>query len=389
MKKILYVSSVFPKIEDNSTIYSDLIEELIKHGDQVFVLCYDDSITPFSLNYTKERGAEVFRVGCFPIYNVNKIRKVFGILMLPFFMKKGLKKIEINKFDLLLYESPPVTWNSLVKYIKKKSTIKTFLMLKDIFPQNAVDMKFIKKSGIVYNFFRKKEKALYNLSDYIGCMSKKNMEYLEVHNPYISKEKIVYFPNTKKNKFSNIIFENKKEKLLFMYGGNIGIPQGVIKIAEAIKNFQNYENVEFLFIGRGTEWNKVKFYFKDQKNVKVIKNLPRDEYEKILMDCDVCFVFLDPMFTIPNFPSRILSYMEQGKAIIAATDENTDIKDYIVNNEIGLWSNSNDYKSLERNIKILLNNPTLLEKYKINSRKAFLRDFQVEKSVELLHKYID
>ena len=261
-------------------------------------------------------------------------------------------------------------------------------MLKDIFPQNAVDIGLMKKNNFIFKYFKRKEKLLYEVSDYIGCMSKGNMNYILENNPKILKEKVCYFPNTKKDT-GNENINLKKEKLQFIYGGNMGLPQGVLNIAPAISYFKNDEDIEFIFIGRGTEWNRINEYFKEQKNVKVLESLPREEYEKLLSSCDVGFIFLDSRFTIPNYPSRTLAYLEKGIPIIAATDKNTDIKDLILDNGVGLWSCSDDINSLIENIKMIKENKEIRKEFSKNARELFLKEFQVEKSVELLHKYIN
>ena len=388
--KILYISTVFPKEEENSTIYTDLVEELIKKGDQVTVVTIEKNLKPFQYKTSKERGAIVFRCGCFPIYNVNFLLKGIGIVFLSFFLERIIRKINIKNFDLLLYEVPPITLEKIIRKIKKHYQIKTFLMLKDIFPQNAVDIGLMKKNSFIFKYFKKKEESLYDVSDYIGCMSKENVNYILKHNPKISKEKVGYFPNTKKdNGNKDIDFELKKEKLQFVYGGNMGLPQGVLNIAPAISSFKNEKDIEFIFIGRGTERDKISEYFKEQKNVKVLENLPREEYEKLLSNCDAGFIFLDSRFTIPNYPSRTLAYLEKGIPIIAATDKNTDIKDLILDNGVGLWSCSDDINSLIENIRIMKENKEKRQEFSKNARKLFLKEFQVEKSVELLHKYIN
>lgn len=388
--KILYISTVFPKEEENSTIYTDLVEELIKKGDQVTVVTIEKNLKPFQYKTSKERGAIVFRCGCFPIYNVNFLLKGIGIVFLSFFLERIIRKINIKNFDLLLYEVPPITLEKIIRKIKKHYQIKTFLMLKDIFPQNAVDIGLMKKNSFIFKYFKRKEESLYDVSDYIGCMSKENVNYILKHNPKISKEKVGYFPNTKKdNGNKDIDFELKKEKLQFVYGGNMGLPQGVLNIAPAISSFKNEKDIEFIFIGRGTERDKISEYFKEQKNVKVLENLPREEYEKLLSNCDAGFIFLDSRFTIPNYPSRTLAYLEKGIPIIAATDKNTDIKDLILDNGVGLWSCSDDINSLIENIRIMKENKEKRQEFSKNARKLFLKEFQVEKSVELLHKYIN
>ncbi len=71
-------------------------------------------------------------------------------------------------------------------------------------------------------------------------------------------------------------------------------------------------------------------------------NLPRNEYEQILKECNVGLIILDPRYSIPNYPSRILSYMEYKKPILAATDRITDIKELILEACCGEWVWSGD-----------------------------------------------
>lgn len=71
--------------------------------------------------------------------------------MLESQFKSALKKYFRDvKFDLILYSTPPITFNNVIKYAKKKSDNKalTYLLLKDIFPQNAVDLGMISKTGV-------------------------------------------------------------------------------------------------------------------------------------------------------------------------------------------------------------------------------------------------
>ena len=385
---ILYLSAVPFKIDKNPSIYTDLIQELTNFGDKITVASIDNSLRPFQIKKVTQKNIDLICIGSFKLYNVDVFRKGLAILSLPFFIKKGLKKLNISKFDLILYETPPITWAGIVRQLKKKNNIKSFLMLKDIFPQNAVDIGLIKKESFIFKYFKKREKLLYEVSDCIGCMSKGNMDYVLKNNPEILKEKVCYFPNTKKDTGSGEINFNK-EKLQFIYGGNMGLPQGVLNIVPAISYFKNDEDIEFIFVGKGTEWNKISEYFRDQKNVKVLESLPREEYESLLSSCDAGFIFLDSRFTIPNYPSRTLAYLEKGIPIIAATDKNTDIKDLIVNNKVGLWSCSDDINSLIENIKVMKENKEKRRVFSKNARELFLKEFQVEKSVNLLHKYIN
>ena len=273
---ILYLSAVPFKFDKNPSIYTDLIQELTGFGDKVTILSITSDLKPFQIKKISKKNIDLIYIGSFQLYNVNIFRKGLSILSLPFFMRRAIKGLDLKKFEVVLYETPPITWAGIVKEIKKKNKIKSFLMLKDIFPQNAVDIGLMKKEGVIFKYFKRKEKLLYEISDYIGCMSKGNMDYILKNNPEISQEKVYYFPNTKKDT-GNRSMDFEKENLQFVYGGNMGLPQGVLNIAPAITYFKNDKDIEFIFVGKGTEWNKINEYFKEQKNVKVLESLPREE----------------------------------------------------------------------------------------------------------------
>ena len=91
-------------------------------------------------------------------------------------LNRAIKKyLSDVKIDLVLYPTPPITFANTIAYIKKRDGAYAYLMLKDIFPAGAVDLGALKKTGlkgVIYRYFRKKEKYLYRISDKIGCMSR-------------------------------------------------------------------------------------------------------------------------------------------------------------------------------------------------------------------------
>jgi glycosyltransferase involved in cell wall biosynthesis len=290
--------------------------------------------------------------------------KGIGILLQPLYIKNKLNKIkDLNDFDIILYESPPISNMSIVKWLKKKTKAKTYLMLKDIFPQNAIDLKIIKNKTIIHRYFRKKEKKLYDVSDIIGCMSASNMKYLLSHNN-LNSDKVKYFPNTKAiNSYSaNYDFKLTREKYgiplnstVFIFGGNMGKPQYMELHQKAIVHFNNNNKIFFIFVGRGTERYIIEETIKNNSinNVLLLSEIHRDEYEKLVLASDVGLVTLNPLFTIPNFPSRILSYMEYSKPILAATDLNTDIGKIITEGKFGYWCESSDAKDFNNLLKLM------------------------------------
>ena len=109
----------------------------------------------------------------------------------------------------------------------------------------------------------------------------------------------------------------------------------------------------FLIVGDGAEYKKLSRFMdaRHPRNVRLMKRLPKDEYDTMIGACDVGLIFLDYRFTIPNFPSRLLSYMQAHLPVLACTDPNTDLGKVIVEGEFGWWCASNDVDGFLENVK--------------------------------------
>ncbi|MGJ7910832.1 glycosyltransferase family 4 protein [Neobacillus sp. LXY-1] len=397
--RVLYIATSFPEPEKGATIYTDLAEALYEAGHEVTVAVSEQARNKQKTEMKKERGFDVLRIVTGNYYDVGLIEKGITTLKIPILMKQGITKYLGNKeFDLILFEAPPVTNAGLVAWAKKKYNCPSYLMLKDIFPQNAVDLGIIKNNSLVYKYFLSKEKRLYRTADIIGSMSAANMDYILKHNPWLDSGKVEIFPNTKKittlYKTNKLIMRNKfnipDDACVFVFGGNMGKPQYIDLLCSAVKECKNEKGVFFLFIGRGTERYKLEKTIREYniKNALAIENLPRIEYEQIIKECDVGLIILDPRFTIPNYPSRILSYMEYSKPVLAATDRVSDLKDLIEEVQCGEWVWSGDTSAFISKIKEMSKMNELQIKG-INGRKYIEKYLTVENSVDLLNKHFN
>lgn len=364
---VLFLSLLDFDTFDERNIYSDLLREFIKNRHKV--CC----ISP--VEKRKKQGTSMLRFGenCIlklkigNTQKVNLIEKGFSTLRIePLFIQGVRKYFSDVKFDLVLYATPPITFAKVIRFVKKRDGAKSYLMLKDIFPQNSVDLGMLSKSGIkglVYKYFRHKEKSLYALSDKIGCMSQANVDYIIKHNPEISRDKIEICPNCVEPIDMRVSAEEKGEirkkyglpldKKIFVYGGNLGRPQDVPFIVECLKACVGIGEAYFVIAGSGTERHFLEEYVESEKpsHVKLLGQMPKDEYDKMIACCDVGLIFLDHRFTIPNFPSRLLSYMQAGLPVIACTDPNTDIGKVITEGGFGWWCESDGAGGFTRAIE--------------------------------------
>lgn len=373
--KILFLTLARIDSIEVQGIYPDLLRKFRDNGHEVTIVCPTERKYKKKTSYVREGSVRILNVWTTNIQKTNFLEKGFTTIFLEFYFYNAIKKyVNYKDFDLILYSTPPITFTYLINRLKKASNAKTYLLLKDIFPQNAVDLRLISSRGMLYKYFRKKEKVLYKISDFIGCMSPANLNYVLEKNPEIEKKKLEVNPNSievevKKSCFGlesdlYIKYNIPRNRVIFIFGGNLGIPQGIDFLKVNIAYCKSIKEAFFLIVGDGTEYNNFSRWIQteDINNALLIKELPKSEYDEIIRLSHVGLIFLNPLFTIPNFPSRILSYMQNCLPVICATDLVTDIGEIAVNNNFGyrcLTTDSEaffDYvvKLLDKNTRIIM-----------------------------------
>lgn len=361
---ILFITLLDIVSVDNHDLYTDLVRRFAQEGHHVYI------VSPVERRFGKptqliedtsdelHKHVHILKLKTGNIQKTNVIEKGISTVLLESQLTRGIKRYFSNvKFNLVLYSTPPITVVKPVRYIKKRDGASTYLMLKDIFPQNAVDMGMMGKNGLkglLYKHFRNKEKQLYAVSDRIGCMSAANVQYVLNHNPEIPQSIVELCPNCIEIRDMSISSEERtvlrekygipQEKRVFVYGGNLGKPQGIDFVIECLKSRLDDRDNYFLIVGDGTEYGKLEAFFNAHhpSNMKLMRRLPKEDYDHMIAACDVGMIFLDHRFTIPNYPSRLLTYMQAGLPVLAATDTATDIGAFLEENGIGVSCESND-----------------------------------------------
>ena len=180
------------------------------------------------------------------------------------------------------------------------------------------------------------------------------------------------------------------DKTIFIYGGNLGKPQGIDFLTDCIRANESNESSYFFIVGSGTEFEKLQSFFESEKpkNAMLRDQLPRNDYEVLANSCDVGLIFLDRRFTIPNFPSRLLSYMQASMPVLAATDINTDIGEVVENGNFGYWCESNDVDKFNKLVNKLCDKKLGLELGK-NARKYMENHYSAKHSYEIIIKHFN
>lgn len=193
--RIIFLSLLDFDSISQSNIYTDLLREILSIQESELLIISPTENKNKRYLY-KEDDVTIIKPYVGTMTKVSLIKRAIPSFLFKSRIKKVLKSVNLKDFDLFIYCTPPTFLSSIVKYVKQKNHgIVNYLLLKDIFPQNAVDLGFIKKNGLLYKYFRRQEKELYKFSNLIGCMSDGNVKYVINNNRGIDQTKIHILPN--------------------------------------------------------------------------------------------------------------------------------------------------------------------------------------------------
>ena len=398
---ILFLTLSRIKNLDERGLYHDLMRYLRAQGHSVFIVTPAERRFKERTKLYTEEGLKILTVKTLNIQKTNILEKGLGTLLIERQYQQAITKYLPEKMDLVIYSTPPITFSNVIRFIRKRDQAKTYLLLKDIFPQNAVDLGMMKQNGLMNRFFVKKEKTLYSLSDYIGCMSPANVRFLLEHNPEISSEKVEVCPNSIEPMESWLSLDEKQkiradlgvpiDATAFIYGGNLGKPQGVDFLLRVLDANAAKTDRYFVIVGTGTEFSKIQAWFDKHQpmNAQLLKGLPKHDYDRLIQACDVGLIFLDHRFTIPNYPSRLLAYLENKMPVLVASDENTDIGTIAEEYKYGFWTISGNLAAYNENLEQLAGNRELIRQMGQNGYDFLMENYTVQQSCQIMMKHFE
>lgn len=384
--------------KNSSTLEKELVLELAKKNNVTVATLSETGET-----YLKKiDNVEVFKINVGDYYSpkVTKIDKGLTMLKLPYIFGYNIKKyLGKNKYDLIITSTPMLNNPLLLKKLKSIYNSKIMLIIWDIFPQNAIDLRII-KNKLLINIFSKKYNKAIELADYISCMSEGNQKYLSGKYPG-ALNKFFVLKNWAQIKdkpvFNKKLIREKygysEQDFICIFGGNMGKPQKLENVLKLAKKSLIDKDIKFLFIGKGTERKTLENLVKTESisNVKFLDYIPREDYELITAACDIGLVSLDERFTVPNFPSKTTDYFKLELPILASLDSCA-AKDYgkFLQDEVkgGLFALAGDTENLYNQLLKLKNNSELKIELGKNGRKYYENELGVDKAYKTIMKQI-
>ena len=383
---VLFITQVWPQSGQNN-MYSDLIDEFVDAGDNICVAVPNEKRNKIKSGLSKTEGYYLLRISCGDIQKTNKYKKVISSVFAGPSLVRYLKKYSpYSEYDVIIWALSTTLIVSSVIRIKKKYGAKLYLLLKEYWPQDPCDLGAMKQDGFLYRIFAYLEKKMVFNSDYVGTCSQAGIEYIKQRYS-VDRKKLEVCPNCEKNRVPPNAERRKEilaqygisdEKVVFLFGGNMGVSQGIDDMIDCIERASVVKEASFLLLGSGTEFSKVFNYFAGRyKNVIVRKSIDQKNFFDLCSVCDVGMLFLYKGYNVPNVPGKFTTYLNAGLPVLAAVDGTTDVGNICELNKCGFGLQNGDADTFVRKVKQMMDKNTRLEMSR-NAKILFKQDYEAK-----------
>lgn len=176
--RIALIADTFPPLRTSGAVQlRDLSREFVRQGHSLTVLLPSaDLDRPWLIEDMD--GVQVLRLRAPRTKDVNYVRRTIGEFVMPFSMQRNLSKSPLanEKWDSVVWYAPSIFHGPLVSALKRQSHCRGYLIIRDIFPEWAVDMGLMGR-GLPYWFFRSVADYQYGVADVIGVQTPGNLGY--------------------------------------------------------------------------------------------------------------------------------------------------------------------------------------------------------------------
>lgn len=374
-------------------MFHELAVELLSKGHSVTVItpnCDQDETVRIDIL----DSVTVWRFKSGPLKDISRIHRAINETLLSTKAWTAVRHlIRPSSFDGVIYYSPTIFWGGLVSKIKKLCFCPSYLILRDFFPQWVLDAGMIKKGSFIERYFRVFENYSYKKANCIGVMSEKNLELFESFHPGYCCEILRNWASLKPVELTDYnstqSFRSRlslQEKVIFLYGGNIGHAQDMANLMRLARNMQPYQQAHFLFVGQGDEVELIKNLAQEWnlKNFSYLPSISQNEFKMLLAEVDVGLFSLSAKHSSHNFPGKLLGYMVQSIPILGSINIGNDLADLVNRNEAGIIHINGEDGKLFESAKRLLTEPQLRQKLGHGANELLCHQFSVSAAADAI-----
>ncbi len=388
--KVAIITDSFPPLKNSGAIQiRDLSIEFVRQGHEVVVITpSSEIINPYLLSEMDK--VQVLILKAPKIKDIGYFRRAIGEYFMPFIMIRHLKRNSLidNNLDGIITYAPSIFLGPLANMLKKKNNCKNYLILRDIFPQWAVDVGLLSNYGLPYYLLKRVERYLYSTADIIGVQTPANLKYFNENVVYRTGhiEVLQNWLAVNKSKTCSIVVENSilKGRKIFVYAGNMGVAQGLSVFTDLVDSLSTQKSIGFLFVGRGNAVVSLRQAVKARglDNILIYDEIEPQEIHALYQQCDVGIISLDKRHKTHNIPGKFLSYMQSGLPVLAAINSGNDLEHIINSNKVGCVSTNHSVDVLKKLVEEIVENVLSDDGTKNRCLKLYKDMFSPKKAVE-------
>lgn len=348
MKILFVLLELMPENKDGG-MYGNLAEQFRQSGHDVTIIAPD---VEHAQTFCKtERGLRVVRVASKETQGVSSMyQKGIALATLPYYFKKGYKRyLSGDKFEWIVMPTPPITLSGFVRFVKKRTGAKFYMILRDIHPQSVWSIGLL-HNKIEYKFLDRKARMGYQTADLIGCMSQGNIDFIKAQYPGMKMgEGVLLYnwvtepPHTEPDPTLRPRL-GLDGKFVALFGGNLGKGQRIENIAFLAEHYLNTPDIVFLIIAKGVEKDRLQQIAEEKKlsNIQFMDFMPQKDYLNLTRSVDLGLVSINEDYKVPTCPSKAVSYMAAGVPVFAMINPGNDYGQVIEDSGAGYWTVGSD-----------------------------------------------
>ena len=350
--RIALLADTFPPLRTSGAVQlRDLSREFVRQGHALTVMLPTAGLATAWL-LEDFHGVQVLRLRAPKTKDINYVQRTINEFLMPFAMRRNLRKSPLaqERWDGVVWYSPTIFLGPLAKVLKTASGCRSYLIVRDIFPEWAVDMGLMGR-GLPYRFFKMIANYQYSVADVIGIQTQGNQAYF-ADRPNSRIEVLQNWLADAPNVGCSVSVTGGKlaGRIIFVYAGNMGVAQGMDVLLDLVERLRSRTDIGFLFVGRGSDAQRLRMNA-DQRgldNVAFHDEIDPTEIPGLYAQCHIGIVALDPRHKTHNIPGKFLSYMQAGLPVLASINPGNDLEGMILRERVGRVCTDQSVETLQR-----------------------------------------
>ncbi len=392
LRILIIVDCYLPSRKSVAQLTRDLACELASKGHDVTVLAPSEG-GRHGLTVASEAPITVIRYPLGPTKGVSLAIRALKEMSISLAALLGTRSVfSRTRFDSIVFYSPSIFFGPLVNVLKRRWHAKTYLVLRDIFPDWAVDAGVMRR-GLAYRVFKVFERMQYRVADVIGVETTGSFRYFEGTEFQSKIELLRNWTTTAPIPAAGLSTRELLGlggKVVFFYGGNLGVAQDMDNLMRLARRMMTYPDVHFLVVGDGSERRRLERLVDEEhmSNVTIHGPVEPQSYLSILGEFDVGVITLDRRLKTFSNTGKLVGYLRCGLPVLASYNEGNDLAALLRDSGAGLGSVNGEDDVFYRNA-VRLRDATTRTEMRRKAKELLRADFSVDKTAAQILRHLE